>query len=376
MQSENQTLRSSMESLQQSMDELTESLESAVRLSEDKTHKHLETIVSEHAAAMLQKDELLATLQQQLATITQERDLQQLKSAAVDNCPVLPPAPPVAAATSPSLASRVEMAPATPLAPALVTSTRVEFLSPSQLRSSVKFRAIATPGSIAKRYLEGTPGARPVQWVVEQANTEVKRLRERAEQIARGEVGAAAVTALEGQHLAWAKEESSHSTAGSSSVMWRMKLQTVKMHLSEALLVIQEQDRLIHSGKQYLLCIDFIVFLFTILMCDDNNMHAALIGRPHGMHDAAVAKSEMLAHDLLEVDEECIKEMAREAQQVSALDAADKAEVLNNLANFSSLKDSDFLPPGILITMLSSPSLERVVLTGSFGGCICKFYIS
>lgn len=64
------------------------------------------------------------------------------------------------------------------------------------------------------------------------------------------------------------------------------------------------------------------------------------------MHNATVANSEMLAHDLLEVDEECIKEMVREAQASSTLDAVDKAEVLNNLANFGSLKDSDFLPPG------------------------------
>lgn len=241
-----------MESLQQSVDELTESLESAVRQSEEKTHKHLEGIVNEHAAVLLQKEELITALQAQLAAVTQERDLQQLKSAAVDNCPVLPtppaaveaPAVPVTTATP----ARVEKPPATPIAPASVATGRVEFLSPSQLRSTMKFRAIATPGSIAKRYLEGTPGARPVQWVVEQANTEVKRLRERAEQIARGDAGAAAVTALEGQHLAWAKEEGTHAHGGSVT-MWRMKLQAVKMHLSEALLVIQEQDRLIHSGE-------------------------------------------------------------------------------------------------------------------------------
>ena len=40
-------------------------------------------------------------------------------------------------------------------------------------------------GNLAKKYLEGTPGARPVSWVVEQVNTEVKRLRDRAEQIRR-----------------------------------------------------------------------------------------------------------------------------------------------------------------------------------------------
>lgn len=251
-----------MESLQHSMDELTESLESAVRLSEEKTHAHLESILAAHTAVLAEKEEQLGALQQQLATVTQERDLQQLKSAAVDNCPQLPIPPPIPVAVESEAgsvpatpAASANRPPSTPIAPAsvAVAPSRVEFMSPSQLRSCMKFRAVATPGSIAKRFLEGTPGARPVQWVVEQANTEVKRLRHRAEQIARGDVGAAAMTALEGQHLAsWAKDDGAQGGAAAPAVpaaMWRMKLQAVKMHLSEALLVIQEQDRLIHAGN-------------------------------------------------------------------------------------------------------------------------------
>lgn len=59
-------------------------------------------------------------------------------------------------------------------------------------------------------------------------------------------------------------------------------------------------------------------------------------------------------HDLLEVDDEGIQELVREAAQASsALGAADKAEVLNHLANFGSLQDSDFLPPGITASCFS-----------------------
>jgi hypothetical protein len=120
--------------------------------------------------------------------------------------------------------------------------------APQGMRSSMKFRAFATPGSIAKRYLEGTPGARPVQWVVEQANTEVKRLRERAELLANGPSGIVTSSTPRvpaGCVAGDAEEESSLADAA----LWRMKIQAMKRNLSEALSVIQEQDRLIHLGE-------------------------------------------------------------------------------------------------------------------------------
>jgi hypothetical protein len=250
MQAENHVLRASVESLQESMDELNAAFEAAVQQSEAKTRQQLESILHEHAAALHEKEDQLHALQHQLTQLLTERDAQHVRTAAVSNCPVIPetsePEKEVVQAALPQ-------PPAPPATPA-AAKTHIEFMSPSHLRSTVKFKVAATPGSIAKRYLEGTPGARPVQWVVEQANTEVKRLRARAEQIARGEAGAAAVASLDG-YAAWtelgraAEIEAAGTCAGAGAhALWRMKLHSMKLRLSEALLVIQEQDRLIHSG--------------------------------------------------------------------------------------------------------------------------------
>ena len=240
-----------MEALKRNVDELNESLETAVRLSEVQTRQNLEGMLAEHAAALDAKDAIISDLQHKLTHLSQENDVHRIHSSAVKRVPATVTAEVHGSQSTPAIPSTPSRA-APPTAATPCTASRraptLDFMSPSQLRSSVKFRAVATPGSIAKRYLEGTPGARPVQWVVEQANTEVKRLRERAEQIARGDAGAAAtitaVTSL-GKHSA---EEESHGSSGTHA-MWRMKINAMKLHLSEALAVIQEQDRLIHSGK-------------------------------------------------------------------------------------------------------------------------------
>ena len=228
-----------MEILQHNMDELNESFESAVQMSEEKTRQHLENILAEHVTEIESKEEQFTTLQQQLADALQTKDVHDIKVSATEKLPVKktevrPPTTPSATTTSTSI-------------------SHMEFMSPSQLRNSVKFKAMETPaGSIAKRYLEGTPGARPVQWVVEQANTEVKRLRARAEQIARGDAGAAAMTSSLDHHTvghdANDQQESTHTGSAGAHALWRMKLNAMKLRLSEALIVIQEQDRLIHSG--------------------------------------------------------------------------------------------------------------------------------
>ncbi|RYG69562.1 hypothetical protein EON64_02380 [archaeon] len=83
------------------------------------------------------------------------------------------------------------------------------------------FTTADVEGSIAKKYLAYTPGARPVSWVVDQANTEVKRLRDRAEGI-------------------------SYQDAMTPSV--HGKIASLKSKLAEAMAVIQEQDRLIHQA--------------------------------------------------------------------------------------------------------------------------------
>ena len=240
-----------MESLKRNVDELNESLETAVRLSEVQTRQNLEGMLAEHAAALDAKDAIISDLQHKLIHLSQENDVHRIHSSAVKRVPAATVEVHGSQSTPAIASTPSRAAPATAATPCTASrrAPTLDFMSPSQLRSSVKFRAVATPGSIAKRYLEGTPGARPVQWVVEQANTEVKRLRERAEQIARGDAGAAAtITAVAslGKHSA---EEEVHGSSGTHA-MWRMKINAMKLHLSEALAVIQEQDRLIHSGKQ------------------------------------------------------------------------------------------------------------------------------
>lgn len=240
-----------MESLKRNVDELNESLESAVRLSELQTRQNLDDMLAEHAAALDAKEVVIADLQQKLMHMSQEHDVQRIHSSAVKRIPATEGGDSHIITATPS---RVTQRPVSTPSTAARKAPAVDFMSPSQLRSSVKFRAVATPGSIAKRYLEGTPGARPVQWVVEQANTEVKRLRERAEQIARGDAGAAATITAVTSMGAHGGEGEAHSHAGTHA-MWRMKINAMKLHLSEALAVIQEQDRLIHSGKHtHLFC--------------------------------------------------------------------------------------------------------------------------
>ena len=71
-----------------------------------------------------------------------------------------------------------------------------------------------TPGSVVKHYLdEGEEAARPYNWIVEQANSEVKKLRNRADCL----------------------KQSNDSDA-------------LKAQLIEAISVIHEQDKLIHAA--------------------------------------------------------------------------------------------------------------------------------
>jgi hypothetical protein len=87
-------------------------------------------------------------------------------------------------------------------------------------------------GSITKKFLDGTPGAKSVSWVLDQANTEIKRLRNRAEllQLIDGNNGEDGVN----KHLSYSNSD--------------MKYDNIKSQLIEALSVIHEQDRLIHEA--------------------------------------------------------------------------------------------------------------------------------
>jgi cell division septum initiation protein DivIVA len=269
-QAENQTLRASVEALRESVEELTESFESAVRMNELKARQQLEYLLQEHkGAASLRHSGSTPLSQKKITAPAAAADVDADSITAAASSATTPtasaPAPVSAACAStpqrdllPGPSRR--FAAATPgtvtfkagLAAAAGTGAGVacDYSSPAPqgMRSSMKFRALATPGSIAKRFLEGTPGARPVQWVVEQANTEVKRLRERAELLTNGPSGivTSSTTRVPAGCVAGdAEEESSLADAA----LWRMKIQAMKRNLSEALSVIQEQDRLIHLGE-------------------------------------------------------------------------------------------------------------------------------
>jgi hypothetical protein len=108
---------------------------------------------------------------------------------------------------------------------------------------------ISTPASgLSKSYLLGTPrggttgveeSRPPVVWVIEQTATEVKRLRERAEHVAE-QCGVGRVT------MAVGNTPGGGGSGGGDAV--RLKMETMRSQLAEALMVIQEQDRLIHEG--------------------------------------------------------------------------------------------------------------------------------
>lgn len=111
----------------------------------------------------------------------------------------------------------------------------------------------------------------------------------------------------------------------------------------------------------------FAKFADTYYVLDLAYLYIALVGRPHGMlaEDANLSDHHAAGHHdhLLEADDEGIQELVRGAPQApSALGAADKAEVLNHLANFGSLQDSDFLPPG---NHLKSSYEHRKLLSSS-----------
>jgi hypothetical protein len=121
-----------------------------------------------------------------------------------------------------------------------------------------------------KPSLLGTPTARPLDWIVKQANTEVKLLRKRAEDLqwyipppvktAIGESEDVEML-LENKentiNLNVKETSAGNDNGGSSSYnddlthKYRTKLINLKQQLEEAVSVICEQDRLIHAGQSH-----------------------------------------------------------------------------------------------------------------------------
>lgn len=113
-----------------------------------------------------------------------------------------------------------------------------------------------------KPSLLGTPTARPLDWIVKQANTEVKLLRKRAEDLqwyippaksideSGGDVEEMFMENKENNPVGNETQHSSGSGAYNNDLTqkYRTKLMNLKHQLEEAVNVICEQDRLIHAG--------------------------------------------------------------------------------------------------------------------------------
>lgn len=134
---------------------------------------------------------------------------------------------------------------------------------------------LCTPGTL-RRYLEGTPGARSVKWVLAAGNTQVKQLRRRAESLAvvadESVAAAAASSASDSMGAAdaidyiaaslcsesgAAANPAAANTGGGGSgdaddgrdvAILQLKVETMRARLARAVQIIEEQDALIHDA--------------------------------------------------------------------------------------------------------------------------------
>jgi hypothetical protein len=122
-----------------------------------------------------------------------------------------------------------------------------------------------------------------------------------------------------------------------------MKLHSMKLRMSEALLVIQEQDRLIHSGiivdQPTAVSLCGLISRVHGTFCFPST---ALLGRPVAMGEE---DGSALPEHRAEVDA-LLDASPATASGTGAADRSAKDEVLGHLDKMASLQDSDFLPPG------------------------------
>lgn len=112
------------------------------------------------------------------------------------------------------------------------------------------------PRAIYKPSLIGTPTARPLNWIVKQANTEVKLLRKKAENLQWYIPPAKEIEdEIYDENLSDENKENNCVNEPSSiqvddlTQRYRNRLQKLKKELEDAVNVICEQDRLIHAGR-------------------------------------------------------------------------------------------------------------------------------
>lgn len=222
------------------MNELQSKFEQSLLMSEAQNQANIDQLKLKHEEQLKAKDNLIEQMY-----FEQERNGDKLNAMmeqyrTISLAKIIEATQPTAAtvAAAPTVTIAVE-----PSSPTRSTNTESVGTPPvvkqymNGTPSAVaKYITASTPGTIAKKYLEGTPGARPVSWVVEQANTEVKRLRSRVEDI--GQL-------KKHQYMT----ETDLDMNNEEHALIKQKLMTLRAQLSEAMCVIQEQDRLIHEGN-------------------------------------------------------------------------------------------------------------------------------
>eukprot|EP00600_Ochromonadales_sp_CCMP1393_P001869 CAMPEP_0174982370 /NCGR_PEP_ID=MMETSP0004_2-20121128/16463_1 /TAXON_ID=420556 /ORGANISM="Ochromonas sp., Strain CCMP1393" /LENGTH=607 /DNA_ID=CAMNT_0016234329 /DNA_START=172 /DNA_END=1998 /DNA_ORIENTATION=+ len=365
LHAENQVLRSSLDALRNQMDEVSESFESALKLNEAKGRQQVEYLLEEHNTALQQKELVISALQQQLLEASQQQQQQQQqplqqttptsswKTAAAagpgtavekkaQSTPQVVHTPPASVQPGPGPAVVGFLSPAASTAAAALTMAARNAHTPSSYTPRQpqpclfvpSTSAIHTPtatttssipagisGSLVKRYLEGTPGARPVTWAVEEATSAVKQLRARAETIG-------SKSSSEGDTFCGTAE-----STPSMLPLLRMKIASMRDQLAEAFVVMQEQDKLIH---------------------------AALVGKPEGFNATPASSPSHAAATTTASSEEEVEE---EAVAANVSERA-KQEVLNHLEQMNNLVDADFLPAAspATWTLLQSCGWEESML--------------
>lgn len=200
-QQENSTIEKNLQEIKSNLAELQSNFESKLQEIEGKHRIQVDTILAEKEADAAQK------------RISQQINL-PLKTEEIifESKPINPPQSP-------------EYVMGTP--------------DSHQVKSLIKSAVRKTPGTIAKKYLEGTPGVRPLNWIIQQTNTEIKNLRYRVDDIVNGSHESSTAFDLDNSTLP-AREDA------------LAKIVNLRARLAEALVVIQEQDRLIHEGKSFI----------------------------------------------------------------------------------------------------------------------------
>ena len=134
-------------------------------------------------------------------------------------------------------------------------STPAKYSTPG--RSQGRLTRHAPSSSASKRIgnaTMGTPVARPINWIVKQANTEVKALRERAEKL-NWHIQPSALADVLGDHTPTKDLNDKENETPRKAQLQRNEkalketLHDYRRQLEEACSVICEQDRLIHAGR-------------------------------------------------------------------------------------------------------------------------------